>query len=492
MADDKTFQAQRSNDLNPRTAEPRLSAETDDPLAELARLIGQSESFTQFTRNNARREPVAQAAPSLAPDNWQYPARPEQVTSAGSHDPYGSAQDFYASSTHGGEDLSAETDDQAHWAAEQQQYASEQYGSEPGDASDEHGAPEVYVHDEAPLEPHEDAMYDDPPRVQRRSGLTTALVLIGCAMLGTAGAYAYRSYFGHARAMQPPPVIAADSSTPIKIVPATTGDPQAGKAAQNRVADAGKEQLVTKQEEPVSLKEPAGQAAARTPPPTPGPATGTPVPAPLATGTPVPTPLATGAPVPTPQPAKGTPVPAPSGATGGPAPQPAGAPPASASNEPKKVRTVTIRPDGGDVAGRPQVALAPGAGTASRSPAGAGHAPLSLDAQSAEPAAAPPTRTRTATAPSAPQAAPEGSTSKFVVQLSSQKTESEAQASFRSLQAKFPNELGGRQPIIRRVDLGNKGVFYRTMVGPFASAHEASQFCANYKASGGQCMVPNN
>jgi cell division septation protein DedD len=117
---------------------------------------------------------------------------------------------------------------------------------------------------------------------------------------------------------------------------------------------------------------------------------------------------------------------------------------------------------------------------------------LSLDAQSAEPAAAPPTRTRTATAPSAPQAAPEGSTSKFVVQLSSQKTESEAQASFRSLQAKFPNELGGRQPIIRRVDLGNKGVFYRTMVGPFASAHEASQFCANYKASGGQCMVPNN
>src|SRR5262249_15053110 len=263
---------QRSNDLNLRTAEPRLSAETDDPLAELARLIGKSESFTQFTRNNARREQVAQAAPSLAPDNWQYPARAEQVPSAGSHDPYASAQDCDASTTHGGGDLSAETGDQAHWAADQQQYA-----SEPGDAPDEHGTPEVYVHDEAPLEPHEDAMYDDPPRVQRRSGLTTALVLIGCAMLGTAGAYAYRSYFGPARAMQPPPIITADSATPIKIVPATTGDPQAGKAAQNRVADAGKEQLVSKQEEPVSLKEPGGQAAARTLAPTPGPATGTPV-----------------------------------------------------------------------------------------------------------------------------------------------------------------------------------------------------------------------
>jgi hypothetical protein len=79
-----------------------------------------------------------------------------------------------------------------------------------------------------------------------------------------------------------------------------------------------------------------------------------------------------------------------------------------------------------------------------------------------------------------------------VVQLSSQKSESEALSSFRSLQAKFPNELGGRQPIVRRADLGSKGVFYRTLVGPFASAHEASQFCSNYKAAGGQCVVPNN
>src|SRR5262249_11054657 len=82
------------------------------------------------------------------------------------------------------------------------------------------------------------------------------------------------------------------------------------------------------------------------------------------------------------------------------------------------------------------------------------------------------------------------STGGFVVQLSSQKSEAEALASFRSLQAKFPNELGDRQPVIRRADLGKKGVFYRTAVGPFASAHEASQFCANYKAAGAQCVVP--
>jgi hypothetical protein len=95
---------------------------------------------------------------------------------------------------------------------------------------------------------------------------------------------------------------------------------------------------------------------------------------------------------------------------------------------------------------------------------------------------------RTAALPSSAEGAGGG----FVVQLSSQKTESEAQSSFRSLQAKFPDELGSRQPIIRRADLGSKGVFYRTMIGPFGSAHEASQFCATYKAAGGQCVVPNN
>ena len=74
--------------------------------------------------------------------------------------------------------------------------------------------------------------------------------------------------------------------------------------------------------------------------------------------------------------------------------------------------------------------------------------------------------------------------------MSSQKTEAEAQAVFRSLQAKFPNELGDREPLIKRADLGGKGVVYRTQVGPFASAQEANRFCASYKAAGGQCFVP--
>ena len=78
------------------------------------------------------------------------------------------------------------------------------------------------------------------------------------------------------------------------------------------------------------------------------------------------------------------------------------------------------------------------------------------------------------------------------VQVSSQRSESEAQAAFRGLQAKFPNQLGGRQPYIHKVDLGAKGTYYRAMVGPFASAGEASQLCSSLKAAGGQCLVQRN
>ena len=297
-----------------------------------------------------------------------------------------------------------------------------------------------YYQDDTPLEPHEDEMYDDAPHARRHSGLVTALALIGCAVLGTAGAYAYRSYSGVPSSTQPPPVIAADNSTPTKIVPATAGDPQSSKAVQDRLATAEKEQLVSKQEEPVALSAPRAAP------------------------------------------------PAPSGQAGS-AAQP------SAGSEPKKVRTVTIRPDGNDASGKP-VGMAPPAAqgaaatatTATPRPAVTPPAPRAGTPQAGEPAAAQPARPRTAAIP--PSA--EGAANGFVVQLSSQKTESEAQSSFRSLQAKFPNELGGRQPLIRRADLGSKGVFYRTMIGPFASAQEASQFCATYKAAGGQCVVPNN
>jgi len=77
------------------------------------------------------------------------------------------------------------------------------------------------------------------------------------------------------------------------------------------------------------------------------------------------------------------------------------------------------------------------------------------------------------------------------VQISSNQSENEAWASFRGLQAKHPGQLATRSPIIRRVDLGTKGVVFRTMIGPFTSPQDATQFCASYKAAGGNCLIPN-
>jgi hypothetical protein len=89
-------------------------------------------------------------------------------------------------------------------------------------------------------------------------------------------------------------------------------------------------------------------------------------------------------------------------------------------------------------------------------------------------------------------AAPSAAAGGYAVQVTSQRTEAEAQAAFRELRAKFPNQLNGRQPIIRRADLGAKGTYYRALVGPFASMEQAAGMCSGLKAAGGNCLVQRN
>ena len=73
------------------------------------------------------------------------------------------------------------------------------------------------------------------------------------------------------------------------------------------------------------------------------------------------------------------------------------------------------------------------------------------------------------------------------VQLSSQRSEGEAQASLRSLQSR----LGGNTALeIRRVELGQKGVWYRVVL-PTSSFQQATETCASIKSNGGDC-IPNN
>ena len=88
-------------------------------------------------------------------------------------------------------------------------------------------------------------------------------------------------------------------------------------------------------------------------------------------------------------------------------------------------------------------------------------------------------------------AAPAGNGS-YLVQVSSQRSEADAQAAFRSVKSKYSSVLGDRQPVIRRADVAGKGTYYRAMVGPFSTRDQAIQLCSSLKAAGGDCVVQAN
>jgi hypothetical protein len=94
--------------------------------------------------------------------------------------------------------------------------------------------------------------------------------------------------------------------------------------------------------------------------------------------------------------------------------------------------------------------------------------------------------------PAAPEAAARGiEAGGFVVQLSAQRSEPEAQAEFRMMQAKY-SVLSGRQPLIRRKDQGERGIFYAAQVGPFGVKRDADQLCETLKSVGARCFVQKN
>lgn len=487
MADDSTFRSTRPG--SPYGRPDKSARPSDDPLAELARLIGKNDPYAEFGLREPHPEQPEENDPTaeyVRDDRYgdrHYESSAQQDYEPQHDEGFRHPADYHERSQHlrtqdlRTQDLRSQDLPPAHAPRQEEEWASgDRYDYR--DSRFASAAPEAaYAHSESYDEQQahdggydeqdgydrdqrydhpafddngEDQIYDDPPRARRHGGLATALALIGCAVLGTAGAYAYRSYYTQPGSAQPPPVITADTSTPTKIVPAPASDLQSGKVIQDRVANAGREQVISKQEEPIALKDLGTQAAPRVV-----------LPAPVA--------------------------PAPPTA----APQQSSSSAAPGSNEPKKVHTVAIRPEGTDVSGKPTGAP----GSPRGGPDARGSGPLSLEPQAAPPPAPPAPRARMATAPAASSSEPvsaSAASSGFLVQLSSQKTEAEAAASFRSLQAKFPNELGGRRPIVRRADLGSKGVFYRTMVGPFASAQDANEFCASYKVAGGHCVVPSH
>jgi hypothetical protein len=450
-----------------------------DPLAELARLIGQTDPFGSMGRGNQTAQPRTSARDQYQPpaaDDGPPAGAPPWVQRAARHESP-RQEDYpqdYPSAVHplqryAAQHAAPEPDyqqappfDDADQEPDPSRYDDALYGQFDSDAQASQHDP-AYADDSYADQDSYGEVAEDPVR-KRRGGMITVMVVLALAVVGTGAAFAYRTYLGAPRSGEPP-IIKADAG-PTKIMPAPAD--ATPKVPDRMAAGDGAERIVPREEAPVDVNAKSDPRVV--------------FPALNQNGSP------------------------PSVASVAPASQPL----ASAgngtmpNNEPRKIKTFSVRGDQPDGAAAPVTSAqppaakpAPAAKTAAapapRSPPSAANAsanaPLSLTPQPTQPAPAADTRTRVA-ATSPVQTAPSGGG--YLVQVSSQKNEADAQASYRALQSKFPTVLRSRAPLIKRADLGDKGVYYRAMVGPFGSSDEASQFCGSLKTAGGQCVVQRN
>ena len=437
MADryqDRPFPTDADHD---RGANPYLRGESE-PLAELAQLIGQTDLFgtpakppvplqsrasvhAQYVL--AEEEANAPAGPppwrqrarqeALARQEYEEPEQPSPV-----HPLHRYAAPPAAASEQDHHEPQQDTDEQP---ADPSRYDDALYGPIKSVEQEDAGDP-AYPDD--PYAYQRD--YEEEPEPRTRSGwAVTVAAMLALAVVGTGGAFAYRTYVGSPRGE--PPIIRADNS-PTKVVPAQSDD-GASKIPDRMPSGGGGERLVSREEAPVDINSRSGASLVESP------LNQNSSPPPVASVSPTSPALATAA--------NGT----------------------MPNNEPRKIKALTVKGDAAENGGIPAGAVAP---------------------------AKPDPAVRSASAPTAPAQRNPSAGGSYLVQVSSQKNEADAQVSYRALQNKFPAALRSRPPIIKRADLGDKGVYYRTMVGPFGSTEEAAQLCGNLKSAGGQCLIQKN
>lgn len=524
-------------------AQPQKPGAASDPLIELTRLVGQDDPLKELFagRSADQARPGAPAAPQPASWTRAEPsfqptlvAQPSAQSAPPPADVRGALDEFEAllrrtEPVRTAPQPAAQApaarvhnyDEPEPLAVRAQPYAMQQEGAhayvpeQPRDLDEAAGQVHAQVHPYAPppvqdyhqaaadydAQPHDDEHeHRDFRRARSRKGMLTAAALVVVAVGGVSAAMVFRN--GRPAGVNgQPPVITADNG-PSKVAPVNPGGaeiPNQNKQIYERSGDAAtdKTKVVSREEQPVDVQQAARSMAPR------------------------PTQASNGAITPT------------DTASAGLAPTDPGLVPIPAVpglGEPRKVRTVAIRPDGtpapanaaatngvgqGIVTGS-----APSARPASATPAPAAQAQGAARPQQpgATPATAPktqeraavpatppaaqtpPANTRTAalapqqppqaTAPAAaaPRTDPNGG---FAVQLGAPGSEAEARATFAALQRKYPDQLTGQSPIIRKTELAGGKTVYRLRVGPYAR-EDASSMCTALQAAGGQCFIAKN
>ncbi|MEC9369224.1 MAG: SPOR domain-containing protein [Pseudomonadota bacterium] len=344
-----------------------------------------------------------------------------------------------------------------------------------------------------------------------RKFMMVGSALVGALALGGAFAFAYKIGGGSVGSGDSqPPLIQADAR-PAKVAPAEPGGkefPHKNKLIYERLQGTGEpqnEQLVPRQEQVADANK--ALAPSGTSQPTLRPGEGQKQVAALpqsADASTTPTPAATEASPEAPrkvrtllvrpdgtlvQPSSEQPA-----AAAAPAPAPAPAPVAVATAEPRPLAAPAPQPapvqkQASVEPVRPAVLGAEPTATAEPAPA---PTPVQQPAAMIPPPLSkpspPPVTVASAPAAPAPQAASDSGS--YVVQVAARKSQADALAAFADLQQKYPDLLSGYRPIIKKADLGDKGVWYRLSVGPLSEKSAAGNLCGKLKGAGiSSCLV---
>jgi len=456
------------------------AATRSDPLAELARIVGQDDPFQAILANDGAARPRQQ--PSAIDDLF---AARDTMTPAPRPTPAQTRQQSFEAPAYDQGGYAPPEAPRGHAQAHAYQqpapaprqasynqaaYADEYYDDADGYGRDDYAQPERL----------------DYPTVERprsRKGLVAMGAVLGAVVIGGGGAYLLTQSSSKAVGE---PILVQATKDPVKVQPQNPGGveiPNQNKQIYERSQNT-ETKVVNREEQPVDVKQ-AVQANGGSV---------------LAD--------ATGATMP------------------GAAPQARNAHNSLNLGEPRKVRTVTIRPDG-TVVGAPEpaqaqpsqapvptmtmpVAAQPAAAqTAAAQPKPAPATPVAAPAtpaatpRTAPVAAAPadpapdaaPAPQRVALAQPVPVAAPATADTStalaggYAVQLGLANSESAAETAFASYQRKYP-DLEGLPSIIRKAEV-NGNTIYRVRVGPM-SREEASSLCSKLQGQGGQCFVAKN
>ncbi|MGY3344602.1 hypothetical protein ACVWYK_003371 [Bradyrhizobium sp. USDA 4470] len=261
----------------------------NDPLAELARLIGQTDPFA------AQGRPAAAAAPAQAyqhdgyshdddqPDYAEQAAPPQpgppswmrranvQPQPAPEPDHPVAVNPVHPLHRYAAQPASPEPQYRQPQAYQDHAYQDQAYRQEPAQAYEAPEQPDPARYDDAlygRLESgeqdfqREPAYPDDPYAFQSdyaeadvdeprksRGGMMTVAAILALAVVGTGAAFAYKTYIGSPRSGEPP-IIKADN-TPTKIIPAPSDS--SAKVPDRMVTGDGGEKIVPREEAPVDV-----------------------------------------------------------------------------------------------------------------------------------------------------------------------------------------------------------------------------------------------